>query len=221
MSHSPRASSPSRGAGRRPISSNEALTDERPATLQAGQLLSTSCGSPHYVAPEILNFDGTARYDGREADVWSLGVILHVLLCYRLPFEADSTTLLYKKIRQGLPSLPPHVSELATQLLGGRPRRVALRTKTRPRHVRDTSPQAGCSRCRPSGGGRSSRWCAPSGSRSTSRRQRGRSSSTKEPSGLLMNESNRRQSGRSSSKPSSTRTPPTEAPSSWALRMNG
>jgi len=87
--------------------------------MQAGQLLSTSCGSPHYVAPEILNFDGTARYDGREADVWSLGVILHVLLCYRLPFEADSTTLLYKKIRQGLPSLPPHVSELATQLLGG------------------------------------------------------------------------------------------------------
>lgn len=82
-------------------------------------MLSTACGSPHYVAPEILNFNGEARYDGRESDVWSLGVILHVLLCYKLPFEAESTQLLYKKIRLGLPSLPSHLSSASQQLILG------------------------------------------------------------------------------------------------------
>jgi len=87
--------------------------------LQTGHMLSTACGSPHYVAPEILNFNGEARYDGRESDVWSLGVILHVLLIYKLPFEAESTQLLYKKIRQGLPSLPEHISPTSEELLRG------------------------------------------------------------------------------------------------------
>lgn len=85
--------------------------------MNAGEMLSTACGSPHYVAPEILNFEGNARYDGRESDVWSLGVILHVMLCYKLPFEAESTSLLYKKIRRGLPSMPPHICEAARVLL--------------------------------------------------------------------------------------------------------
>ena len=85
--------------------------------MQTGEMLSTACGSPHYVAPEILNFSGDARYDGRESDVWSLGVILHVMLCYKLPFEAESTQLLYKKIRLGLPALPLHLSAQASELL--------------------------------------------------------------------------------------------------------
>mmetsp|Transcript_27258 Transcript_27258/g.63690 ORF Transcript_27258/g.63690 Transcript_27258/m.63690 type:complete len:586 (-) Transcript_27258:245-2002(-) len=97
------------------------LADFGLATLmRAGEMLSTACGSPHYVAPEILkilNFDATARYDGRKADVWSLGVILYVLLCYKLPFEAESTVLLYKKIRRGSPSFPAHLSPAARDLL--------------------------------------------------------------------------------------------------------
>jgi len=86
---------------------------------QANEMLSTACGSPHYVAPEILNFEGPSLYNGRESDVWSLGVILHVMLCYRLPFEAESTQLLYKKIRQGVPSLPSHILPAASSLLHG------------------------------------------------------------------------------------------------------
>jgi len=85
--------------------------------MRTDQLLSTACGSPHYVAPEIINFHGGARYDGRSADVWSLGVILHAMLCYRLPFEADSTHALYKKIRQGLPALPKHLPPRAASLI--------------------------------------------------------------------------------------------------------
>ena len=84
--------------------------------MPAGEFLKTACGSPHYVAPEILNFDGEAKYDGREADVWSLGVILHVMLCYKLPFEAESTQLLYARIRAGLPALPPSLTPSAASL---------------------------------------------------------------------------------------------------------
>ena len=95
-------------------------------------MLSTACGSPHYVAPEILNFDGQSKYNGRESDVWSLGVILHVMLCYKLPFEAESTQLLYKKIRQGLPSLPSHIMPAARSLLHGMLEVVPERRMTLP-----------------------------------------------------------------------------------------
>ena len=87
--------------------------------MRTDEMLSTACGSPHYVAPEILTFDGSAQYDGLLSDVWSLGVMLHVMLLYKLPFEAESTQLLYKKIRLGLPALPASLPPAAVSLLQG------------------------------------------------------------------------------------------------------
>uniref|UniRef100_H2ZVX5 SNF-related serine/threonine-protein kinase n=1 Tax=Latimeria chalumnae TaxID=7897 RepID=H2ZVX5_LATCH len=60
--------------------------------FQPGKMLTTSCGSLAYSAPEILLGD---EYDAPAVDVWSLGVILYMLVCGHPPFQQanDSETL--------------------------------------------------------------------------------------------------------------------------------
>jgi len=59
--------------------------------------LHTACGTPGYVAPEILS--GTIY--GKEVDVWSLGVILYILLCGFPPFYEEHTPKLFEIIKRG------------------------------------------------------------------------------------------------------------------------
>jgi len=56
--------------------------------------LMTSCGSPGYVAPEIL----TAESYDKSVDMWSVGVIIYILLSGYPPFYADSAPALFKKV---------------------------------------------------------------------------------------------------------------------------
>jgi len=87
------------------------------------KLLTTSCGSPCYAAPELVLNDG---YVGEAADIWSCGVILYAMLCGYLPFDDDPNNpdgenihLLYKYILETKVSFPDYVSEEAKDLLRG------------------------------------------------------------------------------------------------------
>ncbi|CAA2934788.1 CBL-interacting serine/threonine-protein kinase 23-like [Olea europaea var. sylvestris] len=77
-------------------------------------LLHTSCGTPNYVAPEVINNKG---YDGAKADLWSCGVILFVLMAGYLPFEESNLSALYKKINKAEFSCAPWFSSGAKKLI--------------------------------------------------------------------------------------------------------
>jgi len=62
-----------------------------------GQHMTTCCGTPQYVAPEVLK----GKNYGVEVDCWSLGVILYILLCGYPPFYADTHPRLYQVIQAG------------------------------------------------------------------------------------------------------------------------
>ncbi|KAL2893387.1 CBL-interacting serine/threonine-protein kinase 9 [Bienertia sinuspersici] len=77
-------------------------------------LLHTACGTPNYVAPEVLTDHG---YDGTSADVWSCGVILFVLMAGYLPFDDHNIINLYKKIENANFVFPPWISSGAKKLI--------------------------------------------------------------------------------------------------------
>merc|ERR1711924_567938 len=62
----------------------------------------TACGTPGYVAPEILEGHGY----GMQVDCWSLGVILYILLCGFPPFYNENTGELFKTIKRGTYDFP-------------------------------------------------------------------------------------------------------------------
>lgn len=77
-------------------------------------LLRTSCGSPHYAAPEIVRGQ---TYSGTTSDIWSCGVIFFALLTSRLPFDDPNINNVLRKVRDGRFSVPDYVVEPAKDLL--------------------------------------------------------------------------------------------------------
>lgn len=84
------------------------------AYQQPNSQLETSCGSPHYAAPEVISSE---TYDGGPADIWSCGITLFAMLSRRLPFDDDNLEQLLDKVRSGLFDMPPEIDPLAQDLL--------------------------------------------------------------------------------------------------------
>ncbi|KAJ8452867.1 hypothetical protein Cgig2_014630 [Carnegiea gigantea] len=121
----------SRGVSHRDLKPENLLLDENenlkvtdfglsalPEHLRHDGLLHTRCGTPAYVAPEVIRKKG---YDGAKADIWSCGVILYVLISGFLPFQEESVMKMYQRMFKAeykFPSwFPYEPSRLVAKLL--------------------------------------------------------------------------------------------------------
>lgn len=71
-----------------------------------GQRRRTVCGTPNYIAPEVLEKKNGHSY---EVDIWSLGVVMYTMLFGRPPFETADVKLTYKRIKMNSYSFPENI----------------------------------------------------------------------------------------------------------------
>lgn len=90
-----------------------------------GEKKRTICGTPNYIAPEVLEGKAGHSY---EVDVWSLGVIIYTLIIGKPPFETSDVKTTYSRIRKNAYAFPEHVvisdgaKDLITKILIGDPK---------------------------------------------------------------------------------------------------
>jgi serine/threonine protein kinase len=80
-----------------------------------GERVNEQCGTPAYLAPEIIANQG---YEPFFVDTWSLGVLLYAMLSASVPFKAKSLPDLHKLILKGCYETPSYFSEEVKDLIG-------------------------------------------------------------------------------------------------------
>lgn len=71
------------------------------------------CGTPNYIAPEVLHKQGHST----ASEVWSVGCMSYALLCGAPPFETESVNSTYARITKGVFNLPPHLSAVSSEFI--------------------------------------------------------------------------------------------------------
>ena len=85
-----------------------------------GERKRTICGTPNYIAPEILHSNIGHSY---EVDIWSFGVLMYTMLVGKPPFAANDPKLTYSKIKSGFYNFPdsiplsPQAKDLISKIL--------------------------------------------------------------------------------------------------------
>ncbi|BBN08677.1 calcium-dependent protein kinase [Marchantia polymorpha subsp. ruderalis] len=93
--------------------------------FKPGETFTNLVGSPYYIAPEVLN-----KLYGPEADVWSAGVILYILLSGVPPFWGETDQVIFRKIQRGRvdynsypwPSISASAKDLVRRMLDMNPK---------------------------------------------------------------------------------------------------
>ncbi|GAB1610294.1 serine/threonine-protein kinase PLK1-like [Argonauta hians] len=78
-----------------------------------GEKKMTVCGTPNYIAPEVLSKKGHSY----EADIWAIGCILYALLVGRPPFETSTLIETYFRITANTYTIPSNISPAAEKLI--------------------------------------------------------------------------------------------------------
>jgi len=88
--------------------------------VSSKDLMKTACGTPGYVAPEVLQNKG---YSSGAVDLWSAGVILYILLCGFPPFYEEELPALFEQILKARYDFPSpwwdNISKEAKDLVRG------------------------------------------------------------------------------------------------------
>lgn len=72
------------------------------------------CGSPSYMAPEIIN---KQQFAGPPVDVWASGILLYVLVTGKFPFQSNTEKKVFEKVKKGVYEIPDYLSRSCSDLI--------------------------------------------------------------------------------------------------------